>query len=144
MVQAQQGCTFEDIATLVAEQLGVRPSRLTPETTLQGDLGAWGDDVDEIIEILAERFGTDVSSYLWYFHTREEGFSLLGRWIFSPPDKRVQQIPISLQLLLDSARAGRWLVEYPEHRLPEHRYDIWADRVLIALLLALVVGAAAR
>jgi hypothetical protein len=126
--------TFDDIAQFVREQTGYH-GRLSPDTTLQGDIGVYGDDVDDLLSAYAERFGDDLSSYLWYFHTGEEGFFSPGGLFFPAPNRRVREIPISVGMLHDFAARGRWEVKYPSHQPPGFRADILINWVLFVGLL---------
>jgi len=82
-----------------------------------------------------------MSGYRWYFHHGEEGFNI-GSLFCAPPYKRVQHIPVTPSILLDAAVEGKWPLNYPDHKLPEKRYDILVTRVLIVLFLGVVVYAA--
>lgn len=130
--------TFEEVAQFVADQSNTKLDRLGPETELDKDLGIWADDFHELMAEFSERFGTDMSGYLWYFHTGEEGWSL-GGLFFDPPDRRVERIPVTIQMLVDSARAGRWLIEYPPHDLPQRRWDILINQLLVVGFLLFLV-----
>ena len=126
----------EDIVALLRESTRFH-GIITPETTLQNDLGIWGDDMDEVLGDYAKRFSVDMSSYLWYFHTGEEGQNL-GSLFFKPPNARVLQIPITVCMLRDFANSGRWSVIYPEHTLPKHRVDITINRIIAVALLGVL------
>jgi len=104
---------------------------LSPDTTLQGDIGVYGDDMDDLLSAYAERFGVDLAPYLWYFHTGEEGFSP-GGLFFPPPNRLVREIPITLGMLQDFAARGRWAVSYPRHLQPWFRPDILINWMLLA------------
>lgn len=108
---------------------------MTEATSLQGDLRLYGDDINELMESYASRFSVDMSSYLWYFHTGEEGLNIPGGLFFPPPNQRVTEIPITVGLLLDCANAGKWNVEYREHSIPERRYDVVVNLGLVALFV---------
>lgn len=130
--------SFEDVAQLVAEHAGVEVDQLAADTDLVADLGIIGLDFDELIEEFSSRFDTDTAGYLWYFHSREDGVSP-GSFLIPPPNDRVERIPVTVQLLVDSARAGRWLVEYPPHQLPRRRWDLALDVLLLVLFLLFVL-----
>jgi len=109
------------------------------DTSLQ-ELGVWGDDWHELLGAYAQRFNVDMSGYLWYFHTRDEGVGSIGGLFFPPPHRRVTQIPVTIGMLKDFARSGAWGIEYPKHRIPTKRYDVLVNRFLAAIGL---LGAAA-
>lgn len=107
-------------------------------TSLQDDLRVYGDDIGELLQDFSTRFDVDMSNYLWYFHTGEEGFLSPGAIVFPPPDLQVHKIPITLELLRSSAAAGRWNVTYPAHVISP-RYDIWLNRVFALGLVLLIL-----
>ena len=122
----------KEIIDFVRSETGHRED-MTDNTTLQDDIGIWGDDVSELLENYAKRFSVDMSSFLWYFHTREEGTSP-GSLFFKPPNERVEQIPITVAMLRDFANTGTWSVVYPDHYIPKRRTDL-----LINLIITLTV-----
>jgi hypothetical protein len=105
------------------------------ETTALQDLGVYGDDMDDFMRKFADRFDVDLSGYRWYFHTGEEGFNPI--WFFiRPPNRLVEEIPITLAVLLESARRKLWAIEYPPHTLPRVRWDVVLTWVMVGLLAA--------
>jgi hypothetical protein len=134
---------YEDIYGFLVKRLGVKRAKLHEEIHVSDELGCDGDDFSELMDAYAKRFAVDISAYLWYFHQGEEISMSLGASIFPPPNFRVERIPVTPRLLLESANAGRWLVEYPVHRMPRRRYDVLVDRVValivIATFLALII-----
>jgi hypothetical protein len=131
----------EDIICFIREQTAHRGS-ITEDTALEEDLGVYGDDMHELIEEYSSRFSFDVTNYLWYFHTGDEGFTFIsiGAFFSAPPYQRVEHIPITVGMLHDFANQGRWNIPYPEHLLPEGRLDLIIDRYLYLFLFALVSG----
>jgi len=130
--------SYDDVYSFLARELGVDPTRLTPDTGLFDDLGVDGDDFFELEQAFARHFNVDMSSYRWYFHHGEEGLNV-GGLLSSAPYCRVEQIPVTPRLLLESANAGRWMLEYPSHELPTRRYDIVVNLAILVgfVLLAL-------
>lgn len=53
--------TFERVASIVEEQLGVESSKITAETDFQKDLGADSLDVVELIMAFEEEFDINVN-----------------------------------------------------------------------------------
>ena len=101
-------------------------------------LGIEGDDAFGFMETFVDRFGVEASGYRWYFHHGEEGWSL-GGLFFRPIHRRFGRIPITLALLTEAARTQRWPVEYPAHRLPRYRWDIFINQIFAgAALLGLI------
>ncbi len=79
-------CPAHGKSEFVRAQTGHR-GPLTEATTLQSDIGVYGDDMGELLAAYAERFGVDIAGYLWYFHTGEEGCCCsIGGAFFPPPN----------------------------------------------------------
>ncbi len=53
--------SFEKFKSIVAEQLGVEPDRLTPEATFTEDLEADSLDLVELIMAFEEEYGMEIS-----------------------------------------------------------------------------------
>ena len=118
----------EEINALVRKHTGAQ-GLLSEKTDLHGDLGLISLDLDEFLAEFAERFRVDLSGFLWYFHTDEDGVSP-GRLFFAAPQDRVTRIPLRLALLYRAAELGRWPVDYPKHSLPPRRWDIVVNQFL--------------
>ena len=104
------------------------------------DLRCYGDDFNELMKAYSAKFNVDMSQYLWYFHTEEEGAGNgLGGFFFKPPNERVTRIPVTPKMLLDFAENGRWHIEYPEHHLPKRRYDFLINKIIFLLLLTFAI-----
>ena len=114
-----------------------------PDANLFELWGIDGDDGFDFIEKFSERFSVDVSNYRWYFHHAEEGWNF-GGIFFAPPNGRVSQIPITLEILDEAISKGRWPINYPDHILPKARWDLRINLLLSLLfvggLLALLVA----
>ena len=123
--------TPDDIADWVRRETGSKKS-IDDATSLQ-ELGVYGDDWHELMDVYADRFGVDMSRYLWYFHTREEGQNF-GGLLVPPPHRRAPQIPITLAMLRAFADSGKWTIDYPEHQIPEKRYDILINQVVVGVI----------
>jgi len=131
--------SFDEIAGFVSNQLGAKRTALTEATTLQGELGLFGDDMDALLREYTKRFGVDMSGYLWYFHTGEEGYNF-GALFYRPPNHRVAHIPITIKMLHEFAQAGRWNIQYPDHSLPPYRIDIIITWIItLTVLLSFVI-----
>lgn len=120
-------CTLsvEEVVGFVAEFTRYPTAKITPRTTLFGDIGIAGDDGDEIMSAFMKRFQVDLSS------VRPVHFGLECSppwaplmWIYqawvayrdksSTPESRAGLVPITMQDLIDSARARRWIFKYEE------------------------------
>lgn len=123
--------SLSEIYSFLSEVSGIRIDRFKPDADLFDDLGIDGDDFFALEDEFARRFAVDMSTYRWYFHHGEEGGPSIGRFLFKPPYARVKRLPITPELLLASANAGRWRISYPEHHLPSHRIDFIIDRFIL-------------
>ncbi len=52
---------YERLQTIVADQLGVEPERVTPDAEFEADLNADSLDLVELIMTLEEEFGIEIS-----------------------------------------------------------------------------------
>ena len=104
------------------------------------DLGVDGDDFDDLVLNFSKKFNVDTSSCLWYFHCSEEGsWNSIGGTFFESPDKRVKHIPVTPLMLLEFAHKGKWVIKYPDHKLPKKRYDILINQLLIAVFVVFLI-----
>src|SRR5215213_5336533 len=106
---------YDRVVNLVAEQCGVRASRITPDTTLFGDLGIDGDDGIEVLEKLAREFSVDMSRCQPCRYFGPEGFYPWAPlyWIVlafrkGSPEERARLKPVTIADLVRSAELGRW------------------------------------
>ncbi len=126
----------ENILTFLNDLLGREIINL--QTDIFKDQNVWGDDFHEMIEKYQIKFKVDMSSYLWYFHSNEEGQSL-GAALFTPPYDRVKRIPVTPKMLLDFANSGKWTVIYPKHHIPQKHYDLLINTVLVLSLFIILI-----
>jgi hypothetical protein len=68
--------SIENIIDFVKESSA--EDKITADLDLSNDIGLSGDDFHEFIDRFALKFNVDMSAYLWYFHTNEEGISIGG------------------------------------------------------------------
>ncbi|MFT3998285.1 MAG: DUF1493 family protein [Asticcacaulis sp.] len=116
---------LSELCDLIEESCGLRPEtdpEIDPEADLLEELEIWGDDVHALLADFARRYDVDMSGYLGYFHTGEEGGGIGNLFVKTPHD-RVPYIPITLSLLQEAARLKRWPIDYPPHTLPRYRWD---------------------
>ena len=135
--------SFFEIKNFIIYKCGCDDNEVTYDCDIVNDLGYWGDDLDEIIDEYSKKFNVDMSTYLWYFHAKEEGHNI-GSVFFKAPDERVKHIAVTPTLLLESANSGRWLVSYPEHKLPKKRYDIMVNQVLVLMIIVFFIYKCAK
>ena len=89
--------------------------------------------MDELLTAYSEDFKVNMELYIWYFHTTDEGQNF-GSLFFKPPNKRVEQIQITPHLLNEFAELGKWSIDYPEHSIPKHRYDIIFNQIICLII----------
>jgi hypothetical protein len=83
-----------------------------------------------------------MSGYRWYFHHDAEGTDPADLFFRQPSYDRIAVTP---RLLLESATAGRWLVEYPPHRAPRRGFHLsLLSCLFMILILALFPWAAMK
>lgn len=128
--------SIDNIISFIREETATHDEIINTETDIFNDLGVAGDDCSELIEAYSKKFTVDLSNYLWYFHHEEEGsWNSIGGIFFKPPNLRVKRIPITPLTLLQFANTGKWNLDYPEHKIPQKRYDIFVNGVLLFLVL---------
>ncbi|WP_139920374.1 DUF1493 family protein [Hymenobacter sp. DG01] len=138
MNNSSHSSTIAAVRCFLSEEIGANEAEITGSADLVNDLGVWGDDFFELMEKFSQKFQVNITSFRWYFHSGEEGFNT-GGIIFRPPNERVEHIPVTLEMLAEAAEKQRWIVEYPPHRLPAHRFDIWLNLLLaLGIVLALL------
>jgi Protein of unknown function (DUF1493) len=52
--------TFDEVAAFVCEEAGARRSHVTEATSLQDDIGLYGDDIDHLMLEYSKRFGVNL------------------------------------------------------------------------------------
>lgn len=119
------------IIDFVKEISGI--DEINPESDIF-NLGIVGDDFHEMIEKYSETYEVDMSEYLWYFHSDEEGQNL-GGIFFKPPYKRVNRIPVTPRLLSEFVETKKWNIKYSEHELPNKRIDLTINKIIIIVFL---------
>jgi hypothetical protein len=111
---------------------------IKPDADIFDEVGIYGDDFHEMIEKFATKYSVDMSGYLWYFHTNEEGHSF-GSLFFDPPYKKVKRIPISPRILSEFATKGLWDINYPAHNIPKKRYDLIINMIFVGLFFLTIL-----
>lgn len=108
------------------------------DSDIDSGLGCYGDDFHELMDAYAKTFRVDMSGYLWYFHTGEEGNNI-GGYFFKAPYERVKRISITPDMLLEFANKGNWDLVYPAHTIPKRRYDMLINTMLVLLFVVFAV-----
>jgi acyl carrier protein len=101
------------VRALVAEYTGVPMEEIKLETDIVNDLRIYGDDVWELVYEFSKKFNVEMHEFRWYHHSGPEGCNPL--WLFFQPWwTKKTHIPIRLFDLVESAKRGAWVVQYPE------------------------------
>ncbi|MFM9983699.1 MAG: DUF1493 family protein [Flavobacteriales bacterium] len=130
--------TTETIIQFVSEFTGSK--KVGPETDIFNDLGCVGDDFSELMEKFADKFSVDMSGFIWFFHSEDEGNPGIGQWIIKPPYSRVDRIPVTPNLLKEFANSGKWNIDYPPHDVPIERWDIRINQIFgILIVIGIVI-----
>jgi hypothetical protein len=123
--------TATDILNFLEKEIG------HDDLTLDTDLylgGVYGDDFWEMIEAYSKKFEIDCSTFLWYFHSGEEGMNL-GAFFFKSSDQCVERISVTPQMLLDFTKTKKWGVVYPPHEIPTKRWDLIINRTIFIVII---------
>lgn len=137
--------SIEEIKRFIVDKTGCEYDEVKADADIDHDLGCTGDDFHELINEYSDKFNVNMESYLWYFHTYDEGHSnSIGRIFFKKPYERVKHIAVTPNVLLESACAGKWTIEYPEHELPNRRYDILINQVVVVVFIIFVIYKCSR
>jgi len=129
--------TTNEIIEFVKEYSGI--NNITDDTDIF-NAGITGDDFDELIEKFAKKYSVEMTNYLWYFHSNEDGWNT-GELFFDPPYKRVKRIPVTPSVLTEFATKGKWDIEYPKHKIPQRRYDLLINKIIsLVVVVCLIVA----
>jgi hypothetical protein len=102
---------FEAIARFLSEIRAEPLEHISPGTRLREDLGLDGDDVDEFLEGLADRFGVDLTGFDFYRYFREEPHLLwlFTQWWHARRRGQWQTQPITVADVVRTVREKRWI-----------------------------------
>ena len=128
--------TIDGIIELIKELSS--EDKIEPTTDIFKDAGLVGDDFDEMIEKFALKYSVDMTGYIWYFHTDEEGLSI-GSFFFAPPNEQVERIPVTPATLAEFVEKGRWDIHYPDHKIPTKRYDLLMNKIIMGIFLIIII-----
>lgn len=110
-----------------------------PDVDICKELKVSGNDFHEMIDDFGRIYNVDMSGYLWYFHTDEEGLNL-GGIFFKPPYLRVKRIPVTPRMLAEFIEIKEWNVAYPDHQLPGIRYDLIISKIILCGIGGLIIA----
>jgi acyl carrier protein len=98
------------VRDFVAEYLGERKEKLSPDSRLLQDLGVDGVDAGELLEAFTETFSVDMTHFPFAKHFGPEAgfdpFYYLYTLLFKR--QKWRPIPITLRDLADAVRNKRW------------------------------------
>jgi len=108
------------VRKFVAESVGMALPKIVATTDVVEDTRIYGQDVFELVADFGKQFQVDVTSFRWYHHTGPEAISIFYqlRCLFTFTKmwwERKTYIPIRVSDLVESARRGVWIIQYPEH-----------------------------
>jgi acyl carrier protein len=110
----------QSVIDFVAETIGVKRERLTPDSTLFGDLGVDGADGWELIERFGQKFQVDLSRFRADKHFGPEGLPIYAPFVWlwflvSLPFRKKRSAeeeaglkPIRVRDLILAAKDRRW------------------------------------
>lgn len=128
--------SIDDIIKFLKELSG--SDSIGPTSDIYRDLGMAGDDFHEMIEKFSKKYSVDITDYLWYFHSDEEGQNF-GGLFFKPPYRQVDRIPVTPTMLVDFANMGKWDMRYPLHKISAKRHDIFINKVVVTVFTTIIV-----
>ena len=96
----------------VSEEICVNEERISMDTDILRGFGVDGDDVCDLMNKFSEKFKVNMDDYIWYYHGGPEGcnpFSfIIELW------KPKLYIPVTVRILIESVKSGKWELEYPK------------------------------
>lgn len=129
--------TIDEIIDFLVDLSG--NDKILADSDLFSEIRIVGDDFHEMIEKYANKYNVNMTKYLWYFHTDEEGQSSIGSLFFKAPYERVKRITITPTMLVDIANKGVWTIEYPNHILPKKRYDLLINQSIVIIFFVIII-----
>mgnify|MGYP001458553579 CR=1 FL=1 len=125
------------LITMIMDKVGAKRDEIANCTDIEKDLGCTGDDYFELMEDYAKEFNVDMSDFRWYFHTHDEAMATVAAIEGLSPSVQVERIPVSLEVLVEMVKLGRWSMAYPDHTL-QPRYST-IDKVIQVILLTFIM-----
>ncbi|KVG35641.1 acyl carrier protein [Burkholderia ubonensis] len=106
--------TWDQLEAFAREELGKPifggPLKLTPDTRIEEDLRLTGLDAVEFIDKWAETFGVEAQGFPYNRYFGPESLdviqSVLG--LFSKKHRDPELVPLTLGMLAEAMRRGRW------------------------------------
>lgn len=119
---------INEIRNFLEDYSGVYPDN--EDTDIFKDMGVVGDDFHEMIEKFAKQYQVDMTDYLWYFHTDEEGQSI-GGVFYKAPYQKVHRIPVTPKMLAYFIETKKWKIDYPKYDTPKSRPDLLINKIVV-------------
>jgi len=130
-----------DIQQFIATQLGCDLALVTEDADIVYDLDCVDFALDEFVAAYRTKFGVNMEDYRWYFHTNvvSGDTSAIGKMLFKTPPNAVKHIPITPQILWESANQGKWVIWYPEHTVPRRRFDAYIQLSILFIFIIAIL-----
>jgi acyl carrier protein len=114
----------ENLIEFVSAELGVKPSRLSPNTRLNQDLGVDGDDGLEFMSAFSHRFGVNMSAFEASQYFGPEAGPNLFMWFWWSVTRTWPKFaPLTLSDLQASIQAGHWVSKVDIGSNPSFKRD---------------------
>lgn len=104
------GSLFDEVATLIAEEAGVRRESLTPDTRLLHDLTIYGDDAELLFRALDKRYRVDWRGLNFdrYFYPEPHMFEWRGLLYSLLGMRRAPKAALTIRDLMRAVEQARW------------------------------------
>ena len=138
-----QPATIDAVRALVAESSVAAPEKITPETRLVSDLGIWGDDAGDLIEVFAKKFRVRMDGFVFLDHFGCEAVGavpiVIGVMRLASPVFRRKwraacncERDITIRHLVYCAELGHWAPS----AVRRHKASLWRWWLPVAIMLS--------
>jgi hypothetical protein len=106
----QRSDVIDELTQITVSEAGVGQARIFEHSRLYHDFGIAGDDVGDILQRIADRWGTDFSAFEGEkYSPSEQRLNNPFEWIASLfTDMRSQYQPLTVGRLADAILEGKW------------------------------------
>lgn len=70
---------FDEVKCLLSKMTGVKDDEIFIHSSIQADLGIWGDDASEFLIAYSEKFNVNLTSFLFNDYFLPEGAHIFSR-----------------------------------------------------------------